>query len=118
MRADISQGPHIANLHEQIQVASVPLRATLAGGRASPVALRPCRCPPQMCDQILESMETLLTGFQEDLGSISAEIQTLQTQSLSMNVKLRNRKVRRRRVASPWLRADDCARARSRCKPS
>jgi len=61
---DINQEPHIKELHAQIQ----------------------------MCDEILGTMETLLTGFQEDLGSISAEIQTLQTQSLSMNIKLRNRK--------------------------
>ena len=30
---------------------------------------------------------------QEDLGSISSEIQTLQEQSLSMNIKLKNRQV-------------------------
>jgi len=43
------------------------------------------------CDTILESMETMLTSFQEDLGSISSEIQTLQEQSLSMNIRLKNR---------------------------
>jgi hypothetical protein len=37
-------------------------------------------------------METMLGQFQSDLGNISGEIQTLQEQSLSMNVKLKNRK--------------------------
>ncbi|CAB3981273.1 Hypothetical predicted protein [Paramuricea clavata] len=43
------------------------------------------------CDTILERMEDMLTNFQQDLGSISSEIQTLQEQSMSMNVKLKNR---------------------------
>ena len=44
------------------------------------------------CDGILASMETLLGGFQSDLANISSEIRTLQEQSMSMSVKLRNRK--------------------------
>ncbi|KAF9585263.1 hypothetical protein BGW38_003161 [Lunasporangiospora selenospora] len=43
------------------------------------------------CDEILETMETLLSIFQTDLGNISAEIQTLQIQSAvenSLNVLL------------------------------
>ena len=36
-------------------------------------------------------MEQMLSGFQSDLGSLSAEIQTLQEQSIAMNVKLKNR---------------------------
>eukprot|EP00854_Cymbomonas_tetramitiformis_P024046 gene24046-29182_t len=44
------------------------------------------------CDGILEDMEDLLGGFQGDLGNISTEIKTLQEQSLSMSIKLRNRK--------------------------
>ncbi|XP_072015361.1 vacuolar protein sorting-associated protein 52 homolog [Amphiura filiformis] len=43
------------------------------------------------CDTILERMEQMLSGFQSDLGSLSAEIQTLQEQSIAMNVKLKNR---------------------------
>ena len=39
-------------------------------------------------------MEEMLGGFQTDLHSISSEIQLLQQQSLAMNIKLRNRKVR------------------------
>ena len=35
----------------------------------------------------------MLTTFQADLGSISSEIQTLQEQSWSMNIKLKNRQV-------------------------
>eukprot|EP00164_Ancoracysta_twista_P004504 GFYU01006071.1.p1 GENE.GFYU01006071.1~~GFYU01006071.1.p1 ORF type:complete len:684 (-),score=185.98 GFYU01006071.1:62-2113(-) len=44
------------------------------------------------CDSILETMENMLGGFQADLGNISSEIKHLQDESLSMNVKLRNRK--------------------------
>lgn len=43
------------------------------------------------CDSILERMEGMLSGFQSDLSSISCEIQTLQHQSVSMNVRLKNR---------------------------
>ncbi|EFJ12526.1 hypothetical protein SELMODRAFT_446594 [Selaginella moellendorffii] len=45
------------------------------------------------CDSILTHMESLLGGFQEDLGSISSEIRSLQEQSMTMGLKLRNRKV-------------------------
>uniref|UniRef100_A0A8K9V6T6 Vacuolar protein sorting-associated protein 52 homolog n=1 Tax=Oncorhynchus mykiss TaxID=8022 RepID=A0A8K9V6T6_ONCMY len=43
------------------------------------------------CDSILERMEGMLSGFQSDLSSISSEIQTLQQQSVSMSVRLKNR---------------------------
>nr|XP_046218161.1 vacuolar protein sorting-associated protein 52 homolog isoform X2 [Oncorhynchus gorbuscha] len=43
------------------------------------------------CDFILERMEGMLSGFQSDLSSISSEIQTLQQQSVSMSVRLKNR---------------------------
>ncbi|KAG0332721.1 Vacuolar protein sorting-associated protein 52 [Podila horticola] len=43
------------------------------------------------CDEILETMENLLSIFQTDLGNISAEIQTLQTKSVSMSIQLKNR---------------------------
>ncbi|XP_076353469.1 vacuolar protein sorting 52 isoform X6 [Tachypleus tridentatus] len=43
------------------------------------------------CDGILERMEQMLRTFQEDLGSISHEILTLQEQSVSMNIRLKNR---------------------------
>lgn len=59
----IKESQHIARLHRQIQ----------------------------SCDTILERMEQMLSSFQADLGSISSEIQTLQEQSWSMNVKLKNR---------------------------
>ena len=36
----------------------------------------------QGCDGILETMESLLSGFQHDLGQISSEIKSLQEQSL------------------------------------
>jgi hypothetical protein len=37
-------------------------------------------------------MEHMLSAFQSDLGNISGEIQSLQEQSMSMSVKLANRK--------------------------
>ncbi|MBN3277472.1 VPS52 protein, partial [Polyodon spathula] len=43
------------------------------------------------CDSILERMEQMLSSFQTDLSSISCEIQTLQEQSVAMNIKLKNR---------------------------
>ena len=43
------------------------------------------------CDQILERMESMLMGFQSDLGSISSEILSLQRKSISMSQELSNR---------------------------
>ncbi|XP_064407979.1 vacuolar protein sorting-associated protein 52 homolog isoform X2 [Latimeria chalumnae] len=43
------------------------------------------------CDAILERMEQMLSAFQSDLSCISLEIQTLQEQSITMNIKLKNR---------------------------
>ncbi|XP_053092689.1 vacuolar protein sorting-associated protein 52 homolog [Pangasianodon hypophthalmus] len=43
------------------------------------------------CDSILERMEGMLSSFQADLSSISSEIETLQQQSVSMSVRLKNR---------------------------
>eukprot|EP00808_Paulinella_micropora_P010447 g5898.t1 len=45
----------------------------------------------QKCDAILQTMLSMLSRFQSDLGNISAEIRTLQDQSMSMNIKLKNR---------------------------
>lgn len=47
----------------------------------------------QACDEVLKSVETYLTGFQADLGAVSAEIETLQNRSLSLTTRLENRKV-------------------------
>lgn len=44
------------------------------------------------CDKILATMEDMLGKFQADLGNISTEIRTLQEQSQTMSVKLKNRK--------------------------
>jgi len=46
----------------------------------------------QATDGVLEKMEKMLSTFQSDLSGISDEIRTLQSDSLSMNVKLRNRR--------------------------
>lgn len=45
------------------------------------------------CDKVLDSVETYLQGFQADLGTVSAEIETLQNRSTEMNTRLENRKV-------------------------
>lgn len=47
--------------------------------------------PVQECDDILKSVETYLAGFQKDLSTVSAEIETLQSRSSTMNSKLENR---------------------------
>lgn len=46
----------------------------------------------QHCDAVLARMQDMLLGFQADLGGISDEIKNLQDESLSMSVRLRNRK--------------------------
>ncbi|KAI4250279.1 MAG: hypothetical protein LQ352_005398, partial [Teloschistes flavicans] len=45
------------------------------------------------CDDVLKSVQTSLTNFQQDLGAVSAEIETLQSRSTAMESKLENRKV-------------------------
>lgn len=42
---------------------------------------------------MLKSVENYLTGFQTDLGAVSAEIETLQSRSTALNTKLENRRV-------------------------
>ncbi|XP_020702227.1 vacuolar protein sorting-associated protein 52 A isoform X1 [Dendrobium catenatum] len=44
------------------------------------------------CDNILSQMETLLGGFQAEIGSISSDIKSLQEKSMDMGLKLKNRK--------------------------
>lgn len=51
------------------------------------------------CDSILSQMETLLSGFQAEIGSISSEIKTLQEKSMDMGLKLKNRKVAELKLA-------------------
>jgi len=43
------------------------------------------------------------SAYQEDLGSISSQIQTLQEQSLSMNIKLKNRQVSKKHLFIDFL---------------
>lgn len=45
------------------------------------------------CDDILNSVELNLTKFQNDLGAVSAEIETLQARSTALSLRLENRKV-------------------------
>ncbi|XP_023760386.1 vacuolar protein sorting-associated protein 52 A isoform X1 [Lactuca sativa] len=51
------------------------------------------------CDVILSQMETLLGGFQVEIGSISSDIKILQEKSLDMGLKLKNRKVAESKLA-------------------
>ena len=46
----------------------------------------------QDCDAVLARMQDMLLGFQADLGGISEEIKHLQDESMSMSVRLKNRK--------------------------
>jgi hypothetical protein len=41
---------------------------------------------------VLDSVELYLTSFQTDLGAVSAEIETLQVRSATLNTRLDNRK--------------------------
>ena len=52
------------------------------------------------CDGVLDTRESMLRGFQSDLASISAQIKYLQDESLSMNVRLRNRKAAETQLSS------------------
>ena len=44
------------------------------------------------CDEVLRNVESNLTSFKNDLGAVSAEIETLQARSLALSVRLENRK--------------------------
>ena len=44
------------------------------------------------CDEVLKNVEINLTSFQNDLGAVSAEIETLQARSLALSIRLDNRK--------------------------
>lgn len=46
----------------------------------------------QECDAVLSRMQEMLLGFQADLGGISEEIKHLQDESLSMSIRLKNRR--------------------------
>ncbi|KAJ1887737.1 Vacuolar protein sorting-associated protein 52 [Kickxella alabastrina] len=43
------------------------------------------------CDEVLENMEKLLVNFKSTLGAINNDIQALQSDSLSMSMRLKNR---------------------------
>lgn len=46
----------------------------------------------QECDEVLKSVEAYLFRFQTDLGSVSSEIESLQSRSTYMNLQLENRR--------------------------
>jgi vacuolar protein sorting-associated protein 52 len=45
------------------------------------------------CDDVLNSVEVNLSKFHDDLGTVSAEIETLQARSTALSVRLENRKL-------------------------
>ncbi|XP_073052689.1 vacuolar protein sorting-associated protein 52 A-like [Primulina eburnea] len=51
------------------------------------------------CDTILSQMEILLSGFQDEIGSISSDIKILQERSMDMGLKLKNRKAAESKLA-------------------
>ncbi|AAF26029.1 ARE1-like protein; 68800-64545 [Arabidopsis thaliana] len=51
------------------------------------------------CNCILSQMETLLSGFQEEIGSISSDIKILQENSMDMGLRLKNRRVTESKLA-------------------
>jgi hypothetical protein len=53
-----------------------------------------------MSDSILAGMEQMLGRFQGDLGNISTEIRSLQEQSQSMSIKLKNRKAAEQKLGA------------------
>lgn len=44
------------------------------------------------CDQVLDSVQSHLTNFQNELGAVSAEIESLQTRSSELNARLEKRR--------------------------
>lgn len=55
----------------------------------------PLRLQIKQCDQVLQEVESALARFQTDLGSISSEIRLLQTESQSLNGRLRSKRALR-----------------------
>ncbi|PIA18916.1 Vps52-domain-containing protein [Coemansia reversa NRRL 1564] len=51
------------------------------------------------CDEVLAEMEKLLVNFKSSLGTINSEIQTLQSDSLSMSQRLKNRVVAEKQLS-------------------
>ncbi|KAI0520791.1 Sac2 family-domain-containing protein [Xylaria bambusicola] len=53
----------------------------------------------QACDEILASVEINLASFRNDLAAVSADIETLQARSATLNVRLENRKAVEKELA-------------------
>jgi vacuolar protein sorting-associated protein 52 len=49
-------------------------------------------CAIKGCDEVLKSVESYLANFQNELGAVSAEIESLQTRSTQLTAKLENRR--------------------------
>lgn len=92
--SDIKESQNIALLHNQITACDSILEVRRGAFILIPQSLLDGvgveKCLVVLCLSS-QRMEGMLSGFQSDLSSISSEIQTLQQQSVSMNVRLKNR---------------------------
>lgn len=90
---DIKESQNIASLHNQITACDSILEVRITSllsphppySSPSPISLT------SSPSRLSQRMEQMLSSFQADLSSISCEIQTLQEQSVAMNIKLKNR---------------------------
>jgi vacuolar protein sorting-associated protein 52 len=79
---DVKEAKNIANLHTQIVSCDNTLEVNIGKYFILNKYLKYIK---------IKRIESMLNEFQNNLGSISNEIQTLQQQSVLMNVKLKNR---------------------------
>ena len=79
----------LASARSVASLPLTPLLATLVAAKGDDLSA--LQGSIDDCDVTLSSMQEMLLGFQADLGGISEEIKSLQEESMSMNVKLRNR---------------------------
>ncbi|KAL8761491.1 MAG: hypothetical protein Q9184_002401 [Pyrenodesmia sp. 2 TL-2023] len=81
----VQKPPHVA---EDIDFEGLSLHAFV--DRASQQETKKVH---QFAAQTVEELQTSLMSFQQDLGAVSAEIETLQSRSTAMNNRLENRRV-------------------------
>jgi hypothetical protein len=91
---DIDESKNFIELHSQIQQcegSNRRHRRPIPPPPPPPDPPLPSHLPPD--PQVLQRIEGVLTGFRDDLSSMSKQIQGLQTLSEKTGIKLRNRKV-------------------------
>uniref|UniRef100_A0A0G4FCE6 Vacuolar protein sorting-associated protein 52 homolog n=1 Tax=Chromera velia CCMP2878 TaxID=1169474 RepID=A0A0G4FCE6_9ALVE len=82
-------GKHIRSIEEQMHRMESEVVSQYLKSSDSLLALHR---EAANCETILSKMEDLLSDFQKDLTGISSQIRKLQTDSMTMNIKLQNRK--------------------------